>query len=487
MRKLILSALLVLLIAAPAAADVQYSGDIDQDQVMLNTSIQLECNDPCPVSRWGLTWTLPENAEIIEIRDSLGEIEDYERSGRSVSITTNTDEPRRTETVRIRIRIEEEAEEVYDGLHYRRMSLPSLSGEETTATFHVDDMVSGWVGHGFESSFSGEEFRIQGEGATNIRVNLGEGDENRFYEFFGEDRDNSSEAYRLAVGTTGMVQDFERFPVAVMPPGTYNQTRPSWSSGEYIAGNIALRDNLEDDYLPTLAHETVHGLNDRFLKWDQTRSSYLDEGVSEHVEYLMRKKLYRNDRTETGTRQVFGEKEEYRVEEEDSTYIYTLSSQGDRERLWEYYQQDMDLMKKWNPVRAEEYRDFGYAYSELLIKNYLMNQGTVRDLYDDIRPGGKIESSEEKWSYLSQHMEMEPCNYDSRERFDSCLDEINSHDYRVYSASSIQRGENRLEFDEIELPNRTETGSKDGVPSGEDISFQDFLKGFIEYLLSFFN
>lgn len=484
MRKPVLSAVLLLLFLAPAAAEVQYTGDIGEDRVMLNTSIKLECSDPCPVSRWGLTWTLPENAEIIEIRDSLGEIDDYERSGRSVSITTNTGEPRRTETVRIRMRIEKDAEEVYGDLHYRKLSLPSLSGEETTGVFHTDDMISGWVGYDFQSSFQDDEFRFQGEGPTNIRVNFGEGMEKEFYEFFGEDRDNSSEAYRVAVGTTGMVQQFRRFPVSVMPPARYNQTRPSWSSGEYMGGNIALRNNLGEDYLPVLTHETVHGLNDRFLRWDQTRSSYIDEGVAEHAEYLIRKKLYRNDRSDTGTRQIFGEDEEYRVREGRDTYVYTLRSQGDRDELWNYYRNDRDFMKSWNPGSSAEFREFGYAYSELMIKNYIVNQGTVRQLYSQINPDRQFDSPEQKWSYLSQYMDMTPCKYDSRQQFDRCLDDINSHDYTVYSASSIEHSQGSLEFDELKLPNRTVVEERNRTGVNSATSFVEFLSGFFDYILS---
>lgn len=488
MRKLFLASVLLAVFTAPAAADVQYQGVINQEEVRMNTSVELECEDRCPISRWSLTWYIPENAEIIEIRDSYGEIDDYDRTGRSVSITTNTGEPRRSETVEIRMKIDEDAENVYEDLDYRRLTAYGIENEPTTGVFRVRNIVSGWAGYGFESSFSENEMRIKGNGTTAIRVNFGQGVEKEFYEFFGEERDNSSEAYRLAVGTTGQVQDFRRFPVSVMPTAVYNRTRPSWSAGEYMAGNIALRDNLGEDYLPTLAHETVHGLNDRFLKWDQTRSSYIEEGVSEHVEYLMQKKLYRNERVKTGTRQVFGESEEYRVREEDGVYRYTKRSSGDPERLWNYYQQDLEFMKDWNPSRYPDYRDFGYAYSELLIKNHLVNTDeTVRDLYADISPDRAIDSPEEKWNYLSQFMEMEPCNYDSRERFDQCLEEINEHDYTIYDASSIQRGSSSLGFDEIQVPNRTEVEERN-TEKGElelgDVSFRDFLTGFLEYILS---
>ncbi|MFT4893109.1 MAG: hypothetical protein ACI8Z7_000907 [Candidatus Nanohaloarchaea archaeon] len=483
MRKTLTLLVFAVLFAVSASAEIQYQGSMNQEEVVMNTSIQLECDDPCPVSRWSLSWNLPENAEIIEIRDSLGEIDNYDRTGRTVSFTTNRDE-RYEETVRIRFRVEEPAEEIYDGLYYRKMSVPSFRGETTTGRIQVENLVSGKVGFGFQSSFVDEEFRFSGEGPTNIRVNFGEGEQTRYYEFFGDDRDNSSEAYELSIGTTGLVQNFERFPVAVMDNRTYNEKVNRWSSGEYVSGAISLRDDLGNDYLPVLAHETVHGLNDKFLSWDQTDSTYLDEGVAEHAEYLMKKKLYRNGRVETGTREVFGEEKEYRVEEQDGTYIYTLRPQGDRERLWRYYQDDREFMESWNPRQSEEAREFGYAYSELLIKYYVVNNGTVRDLYSNIAMTERVEDPEQKWEALSEHMVMEPCNFDSRERFDSCLDSINDYSYPVYTATP-DRSRSQLEFKEIKVPNRTENSQKlEQQVENTTVTFQQFLKGFFEYLAS---
>jgi hypothetical protein len=481
MRKILTLLVFAAFFAVSASAEIQYQGTMNENRVEMNTSIQLECDDPCPVSRWSLAWNLPENAEIIEIKDSLGEIEDYQRTGRSVSFTTNS-EKRYNETVKIWMRIDEPAEEVYDGLYYRKMSIPSFSGEKTTGKIEVENLVSGKVGFGFDSSFVSEEFRFSGNGPTNIRVNFGQGMENRYYEFFGEDRDNSTEAYEISVGTTGLVQNFKRFPVAVMDNRSYNEKINRWSSGQYVSGTLSLRDDLGDDYLPVLVHETIHGLNDRFLRWDQTDSTYLDEGVAEHAEYLMKKKLYRNDRVKTGTREVFGESKRYKVEEEDGTYVYTVRSQGDRDQLWNYYQDDREFMKAWNPRETSEAREFGYAYSELLIKYYVANNGTVRDLYSDIAMDERIESPEQKWNALSQHMVMEPCNYDSRERFDNCLDEINDHDYPVYTARPDST-RSQLEFEEIKVPNRTATDSavEENIERTR-VTFQQFLKGFFEYL-----
>lgn len=482
MEKIPVLLILILFFAAAAASEVQYQGVIDEDTVRMNTSIQLECEEDCPISRWSLNWNLPENAEIIGIRDSLGSIQDYERTGRTVSFRTNRQE-RFNETVRIQMRIRERADEVYRGLYYRRMSLPSFKGETTTGRIVAENLISARTGYGFESSFTGNEFRFRGEGPTNIRLNFGEGVENRYYEFFGDDRDNSSEAYELAVGTTGLVQNFERFPVAVMDNQSYNQKVNRWSSGEYVSGAISIRDDLGENYLPVLTHETVHGLNDKFLSWDQTESTYLDEGVSEHAEFLMKKKLYRNGRADTGTREVFGDERKYTVEEDDGRYVYTLRSQGDREQLWNYYQDNSDFMVSWNPRQSEETREFGYAYSELLVKYYVKNNGTVIDLYSRLDPDTVVESPQQKWELLSRHMDMEPCNFDSRTRFNQCLDELNSHDYRVITAQpDSQRSE--LEFRELSIPNRTRDQTLDRRLEESRITFQQFVRGFIQYILS---
>ena len=478
MRKLLFFTAVFLMMTGSALAEVQYRGVMDSEEVRMNVSIQLECDSECPISSWNLDWNLPENAEILELKDSLGEIDNYDRTGRTVTLSTNN-ERRYNETVEIYFRIDEEAEEVYDGLYFRRMSFPSFNGERTTGIIEVEDLISGWIGFGFQSSFDNESFRFRGEGPVNIRAGFGQGEETEYYEFFGEKKPNSTEAYRVSLGSTGLAQDFERFPVAVIPPDVYSDTRPGWSQGEYIGGEITLRENSEN-YLPTLTHETVHGLNDRFFRWDFTGSTYLDEGIAEHVEYLMTKKLYREGRTEIGTRELFGDQVMYSEQVEEGALEYTLSSQGKKDRLWNYYQEDSDFMKDWNPRESLRNRDFGYAYSHLLVKNYLSKNNTIIDLYSEIGQDSKIESSDRKWSFLSEHMEMEPCNYDSRERFNRCLDRINSYDYRIYTAD---RGsaDSELEVEELEVPNRTERS-----PNVEkaDVSFYDFVKGFIDYILS---
>jgi hypothetical protein len=471
MRKFLIILLLILAVSF-SAGQVSHEIEAGVDQAVINTTVRLDCDresSNCPVNRWRLSWNLPEDAEIISIKDSLGEVEDYEVEGDKVSFTTTESDERRTsETVKIRMRINRGAQEIYEGLYQRSFSLAGFSGEETTGSLRNDNLLSGWTSHGFDTAYSDEYLNFTGEGSVSIRTKFGEGQETKYYEFFGgEPQENTELAYEVSVGTTGIVQDFQRFPVASMDSRTFNETVAKWSSGEYIGGSIKIRENLEKkDFLAVLAHETVHGLNDRQFNWDRTRSSYIEEGTGKYVEFLMNKKLKGSGRV----RELFGEPVKYEEERNGKDYIITLPPSGRKEKLWEYYQQDKHFMKTWTPMDSAETRDFGYAYSQLIIRNYISRMdGSMSDIYRQVRPEQKVESAQEKWRLYSQVMDMEPCRYESRERFNECLEKINEYDYKVLRATEIDRGERSIQVTPIEVPNRTTEDDEGLIPdfSGE--------------------
>ncbi|WP_414838190.1 hypothetical protein ACK3SF_02200 [Candidatus Nanosalina sp. VS9-1] len=441
----------------PAASQVQYTIDSDNRDVEINTTVRLDCDissSSCPVNSWRLpNWPLPEDVEVLNVRDSIGEIEDYSIEGNMLSLETNRGERRTSETVKINFRINREAEEVYRGLRKREFSLPGFSGERTFGEVQMDNVISGRTTYGFETSYGKDHFNFTGTGPVQIRLKAGKGNRTEYFEFFGDRPEgNHSLAYEIPVAMTGQVQNFKRFPVAVMDPETFNRSVGLWSAGEYIGGSIKIRRNLEEEFTPILAHEVVHGLNDRVLNWDQTRSSYIDEGTGKYVEYLVKIKLQGRDRV----REVFGDDVTYTVQRDDGRYRITLPSQGDRERLWKYYRDDMDFMKAWSPVEYPDERRFGYAYSELIIKNFIVNSnGSMRDIYS-IDPGKKVDSNEEKWSIYSEKIDLRPCDYSNRQRFEKCLDRINNYNYSVYRASEIDRGSNRIMIEDIDVPEREE-------------------------------
>lgn len=449
-KKLVILSLLVFLTSA-SAAEVFHSIDAGEEEVRLNTTLELDCRQGgsnCPVNSWRLSWNLPENSQVISVEDSYGDIEDYSFQENELKFSTNSGPRRTTETVKIRARIDSGAEEIHKGLYKRNINLAGFPGEKTQGIVSNPGIISGWTGRKFQESFTDRNMSFTGTGSTSVRINFGQGNRTEYYEFFGGNPENTSLAYEISVGMTGLTQPFQRFPVALMDPDNYEDSVVSWSAGEYVGGSFRMRKNLEDDFLPVLAHETVHGLNERQLKWDSTSSTWFDEGTAKYVESMVQLHLRGKERT----RRLFGEDTVYYERRDGTRYRITAPSSGNPDELWSYYQQDSNFMKDWSPGRYPEQRSFGYAYSELVIRNYVVNQNrSLRDLYREINPGREIKSTEEKWELLSQHLNPEPCNYGERERFESCLERINSYDYEIYRASDIKRSSRTLELEPLEM------------------------------------
>ena len=430
----------VLLVGAGAAQSF-HSLEADDREVEINTTVTLQCDERCPVNSWRLNYQLPENSEVIEINDSLGEITDYSIQSDLLDIETNRGEKRENETLRINYRIERPAENVKPGLYSRQISLSGFEDEKTSGVVEAEGLISGRTNHGFETSFS-EDMRFRGTGPVQINFNFGNGSKTSYYEFFDGEVEKSDDSYRIALGVVGLQQSYQRIPVA-MYDEDYDDLGFEWSAGLYKAGLIQMRDN-EDREQIVLTHETVHALSDRPLNWDRTQTSYIEEGVAKHAESLIQKKLYREGETDSRPANLFGEDKTYR----DGGYRYTVSSKGDREELWNYYQEEKDFMKQWSP--DHQHREFGYAYSELVVKNFIMQNGSVQELYTGVE-SSTTESREEKWARFSELIELEPCNYDERERFDQCLDEINSHEFEVKAATPVQSN-STIRIDRIEIP-----------------------------------
>ncbi|QGA80278.1 hypothetical protein LC1Nh_0377 [Candidatus Nanohalobium constans] len=482
-------------LAGVVSAQVNYQIESDESSVYKNTTALLSCDEgstDCPVNSWTLQWTVPENAEILRINDTQGEIEDYTRTGDSIRIETNTGPRRTTEKIQINTEVELSAEELAPGLYTREISLSGFPGEETQGRAEVDNLQSTRISEGFTRSHGSNSAVFEGEGAGSIKLNFGEGDDSRFYSFFGGGEDNGSLAYRVAVGTTGLRQSYDRIPVAVLPDERYEDEVAPWSQGEYTGGVITLRKALGEDFQPVLAEETVHAFNDEALDFDRTSSSWLDEGIAGYAQSMVRKKLVGPEKT----RSVFGDDTVYFTERNGSRYRIEKPSSGNRNVLWNYYQENRSFMQKWNPSEVEaDVRSFGYAYSELIVRNYVSNNNSVNDLYREIETEEPLTSNNEKWTHYGNHLDLTPCRFDDRERFDQCLDRVNNYDYSVLSASKVpeQQGE-EISIEELETPNYTEKGlnALDSGFRNQDLfeeswanSLREFVQGIVDGLKQF--
>lgn len=422
-----------------AASQSFHSLDADRDQIQLNTTIGLESEEG--VNTWSLRYRMPEGSEINQINDSLGEIEDYSLESGLLQLKTNKGPKRTNETVKINYRINRDAEEIKQGLYTREISFSGFKDHETSGIVKAEDLISGDTNRGLQASFT-DEMRFKGEGAANIVFNFGRGNTTEYYEFFNGSI-NSTDSYRVALGTVSLKPRFQKIPVALYSEDS-SDLGFEWSAGLYRSGIIHMRKN-DDKEKMVLTHETVHALSNDYLDWDRTRTSYIEEGIAKHAEKMMQKKLYSEGEIEERPGQLFGEEETY----VQGGYRYTVPSRGDREKLWNYYSNDQDFMKNWSPEHEE--RSFGYAYGELIVKNYLMENGNISALYTEV-DGSTTDSADEKWSRFSEVAELEPCNEETRERFESCLDDLNSHSFEVRAAD--YSGNDSIEVERMDLPER---------------------------------
>jgi hypothetical protein len=449
-RRKLLVIVAIAVLSAGGSAEVFHDLDASQDEYTLNTTIQLESENP--INRWSLTWSVPEGSEVLYVRDSAGP-SDYDRTGNSIEITTNSGPARRTETIRVVSQLDAKADDIHAGLWERRISLPGLEDDNTSGNVEAENLISWKTGYGFQSAGAEDAFSFQGAGPTTLSFKAGEGNTTQHFQFFGRTAESAEDAFEVAAGTTGLRPRFDRFPVAVLPGAKYNRTVNDWSQGEYVNGRIRLRRGLEEGFVPVLGHEVVHGLNDRELTWDRTRSTYFDEGVASHIENLLR----RARQGESGVRPVgelFGDPRRYDPDTGDSSFL-RIPPRGEADRLWQYYQNKLSFMEGWS-AQGSGNRRFGYAYSELIVKKHVADGGSLRELYSNLNPGREITNPSAKWDFLSQRIDMKPCNYNTRERFNQCLERTRNHDY-TFSRTVQNPRDTNLTVEQVRLADPPES------------------------------
>lgn len=419
---------LLVIFSGTVSAGIHHEIDLGED-VEVKTVLGLESDQP--VNSWNVNYRIPENSQITEARDTQGELE-LSSEGPELSFETNSGPSRTEEQVNLTYEVKQTVEN-RSGLKTYSLSFSGFENRKTTGEVTAEEVLSWSFSRGFDAS-KNDDLRFKGEGPVNIAVNTGRGEESEYYSFFGgENLTDADEAFEISLGSVGFEPGFEKYPVVVG-----EGMREEWVSGEYTNGKILLASGSEE---PVLAHETVHAMNHQLLGWDRTNSAWFDEGVARHVEDLVRTKNEGRERTP----ELFGEEVSYREDDK----VYTLPSRGDREELRNYYQNDEDFMKHWSPEKGN--REFGYAYSELIIKYHLKNNQSLEEVYTEIDPSQPISENQEKWEIYSEEMELEPCNSGNREQFEACLDDINNHEFEIVRAEPTEEDE-ELELIEVEPP-----------------------------------
>jgi hypothetical protein len=139
-----------------------------------------------------------------------------------------------------------------------------------------------------------------------------------------------------------------------------------WAAGEYHApGVVLVRPNATTYALAeTIVHETTHAFNSQ-IPHVQGADNWFDEGMADYMEH-----------------QAFLEAGDY---EEALFPENNPRAQTHLSDLRYYYGNNYTFMMEWDPTNSayDEWRNFGYAYSQLVIRAYVdeFGSGALRSTY----------------------------------------------------------------------------------------------------------
>lgn len=464
---------LFLLLPAVASSSVVHKVDMHGDRANVTSLMTLTSDEE--VNLWDITVELPEDSHILSLKDSRGEVE-YNFRGGDLTFETNSGPPRTEERVRLNYTLENVVSKKFEPLETAEASLFGFEDERTEVLVSSRDIVSYYTPFGFRSEGSDSNIKFQGEGSMFLKFYRSEsGNETEHYHYFsnGGEVKNAEKFFPILPYITGIQSPHERFPVVFLNDSAYDSAVNEWSSGRYKTGGLILmRGNLSGGKtVSTLIHETMHGFDEKLLKWDGTDSAYFDEGMAKFSGFLVNQKM------DVLQPEIFGGRVHFT--EGDKGYYYESRSSPDV--LWNYYKNKGERMKSWTPWRDvdPDVREFGYAYSELLVRDYVGRNGllSLRNLSEKLlNMDKKIKSTDEKAKIFSRLLgTFRPCFREDRQAFEECLDQINEEDFELKNLEINITGEKE----------HINISSDFHLPKRKTGGLSTMINGWIESLLKF--
>ncbi len=485
-----------LLVSGEAAAVSDHDIHVEDGDVHVEVTFELYAEDPdTRYNRWTTTVSAPESAEILRLEDSNGEIMDYSFEDGGLSFETNSGSPRNKEVVTLEY-VDDEAEvESVAGFTIVDVQLLGFSNhrddvadEVTQARVSADRDVLSWSpSHGFTSAIDEDILVLSGEGSAALRVVVGSDEDghDHYSVSGGHHLPEADRLYSTVAAALGFTSPVETHPVAVLPDSRYDETVNPWSAGQHRTGGlILLRESVVEDGDPstTVLHETTHAYNAFAFTWSPERPEWFDEGTAQYVEFLV-------DRQRGEVRsELFGgeRREEALCPDGTEGCIRTIPPRGDADELWRYHQDGDSYMETWTTEHHRQ-RGFGYAFSELAIREYVMNEGgdALHSIYREMMRESRVEDRAEASDTVLDLMnyDLGPCDHASRQAFEDCVDQVNSMDAVIpeYQGGSRQT----IEMQEIEMPEPREEQPRELHPWLQAVAdlfagLFDFLRGLFE-------
>jgi hypothetical protein len=474
-----LAILLAILIFIPISTSLTiYNITLKNQKIYVNVTFNLKSNEKYDI--WRISWEIPQEYEILSVSDELGPVSFNAYPG---YIYFETNKLRaRERVINVQYFLKDVISKEYEPLNKVNLQLSGFPNEKTIVNLYLPGIVSGDASYNFTEYFQDNFAQFTGYGPVDIVV---------FYTFSGREYKNyllfgpadltvADEMFSLVENITGIPKPYKRFPVVVLKDTDFERSVQPWGSASHMRGGLILIKNsvANGPYnASTILHETTHGINAKVLKWNQVEATWFEEGTASFIEHLANQKL--------GLKQgeLFGEN---KIIKQGSEKI-VIKSRGNKETLWNYYKQGKDFMYYWNPS-DDAVRDFGYAFSELVIRYSVQKNGIdkIREAYRKLSQVSEpvkdpVKSTNIILSALDTNFM--PCYSIDRGKFDQCLKEINEQqlDVPMNVASTVAQ---RITNETIETNVASEENLIENttVKSGKRNFFVEFVE-FIKSLL----
>jgi hypothetical protein len=475
-----LEILLIALIFIPISSSLTiYNITLKDQKIYVNVTFSLKSEEKYDV--WRISWEIPQEYEIISVSDDVGPVSFNTYNG---YIYFETNRLRTNERViNVQYFLKNSISKEYDPLNKVSLQLSGFPNEKTIVNVYLPGLISGDASYNFTEYFQDNFAQFVGYGPTDIVL---------FYSFSGREYNNyllfgpadlkvADEMFSLVTNITGMPKPYKRFPVVVLKDADFEKQVQPWGSASHMRGGLILLKNsvANGPYnASTILHETTHGINAKVLKWNQVEATWFEEGTGSFIEYLANQKL--------GLKQgeLFGEN---KVIKQGSERI-VIKSRGNKEMLWDYYRQGKDFMYYWSPS-DDATRDFGYAFSELVIRYSIQKNGIdkIKEAYRKLSQVSEpvkdpIKSTNIILSALDSNFM--PCYSVDRIRFEQCLKEINEQQLVVPMNSPISRNQSifndTIEIKTINEKNLTENATSQARKENILVEILEFINNLLK-------
>lgn len=426
-----------------------YDLSLQGSNVLMKVSTVLDSEEQ-KINYWNISWLVPENTEIISIKDSLGEITEFTLNESNLEFQTNFGPARNQEKIEMEFLVKNAVKEEEKDLNLIEFPLAGSKDSQAKITVHVSNVLSVYSGFGFDWTIEEDKVLFEGQGLPFFRIFFSEKKSpyKHFVVFGNDSYDLSTEdfLFESVEKITGKKSPFKKFPIIILSDKEFEKRLEIPNPGVYQNGVIYLKESTFDQPYQTkklntdVLHEVAHGFTEQVIKWAKFEDpktmkpannslAWLNEGISTYVEFALNSdqgRLYPNLFSNTPKQVTRG------------NLIINLPSAASEDDLWNYYHTTpADEMLTWYYDSPTIDIGFGYSFSELVMRLYIKKNGidAIQTLYNKLsevkEPVSSVEEANQKVLEIMQLENLRPCYSENRIEFSECIDLANRFIARI--------------------------------------------------------